>query len=260
MKDIRIGTSGYDYMDWVGAFYPEDLRRDDFLEFYSRTFSTVELNFSYYRMPSAGQMKRFLEKSGAGMDISLKAHRSMTHEVDSATWKESAGDFARSVEPLLEAQRLAAVLLQFPFSFHYTPENRQYLDRLIREIHLLPLVVEFRNMEWQNKRVLDSLRERSVGFCSVDTPPLRGLPAPLDVVTSSIAYVRFHGRNEKTWWGSDAAARFDYLYSEEELKPWIERLAGMAAAAGSVRVYFNNHRRGQAPANAAMLRHLMEAM
>jgi uncharacterized protein YecE (DUF72 family) len=80
------------------------------------------------------------------------------------------------------------------------------------------------------------------------------------VVTSSIAYVRFHGRNEKTWWGSDAAARFDYLYSEEELKPWIERLAGMAAAAGSVRVYFNNHRRGQAPANAAMLRHLMEAM
>jgi uncharacterized protein YecE (DUF72 family) len=96
------------------------------------------------------------------------------------------------VEPLLEARRLAAVLLQFPFSFHYTPENRRYLDHLIREIHSLPLVVEFRNMEWQNKRVLDSLRERSVGFCSVDTPPLRGLPAPLDVVTSSIAYVRFH--------------------------------------------------------------------
>ena len=260
MKDIRIGTSGYDYTDWQGNFYPAGLKRQEFLEFYSRQFTTLELNFSYYRMPTAEQLKGFAERTDPGMDISLKAHRTMTHEVDSSTWRQAAGEFARSLEPLLEAQRLAAVLLQFPFSFHYTTENRQYLDKLIRELNSLPLVVEFRSIEWQNKRVLDALRERSVGFCSVDTPPLKGLPVPLDIVTSSMAYVRFHGRNEKTWWGSDSAARFDYLYSEEELQPWIERLMSMLAAADKIRVYFNNHRRGQAPANAAMLNRLLESM
>lgn len=181
----------------------------------------------------------------------------MTHKIDPHSWKSSAGEYAAALKPLAESDRLAAVLLQFPYSFHYLPENRQYLDRLIQEIHELPLVVEFRNTEWLNKRVFDALRERNVGFCSVDTPRLRGLPAPLDIVTSSIAYIRFHGRNEKTWWGSDAAARFDYLYSGDELKPWIDRIISMAGSAKKVRIYFNNHRRGQAPTNALMLRSLL---
>ncbi len=258
MKDIRIGTSGYDYLDWKGPFYAEEEKRSNFLSFYSSRFDTVELNFSYYRMPTEKQLSSILERSDPTMDISIKAHESMTHKVDCLTWKESVKTYCESITPLLKADKLAAVLLQFPYSFHYTPEKRQYLDQLIKEMPEIPLVVEFRNSEWLNKRVFDALRERKVGFCSVDAPPLRGLPAPVDIATSNIAYIRFHGRNEKTWWGSDAAARFDYRYKEEELHPWINRIITMLKSAEKIRIYFNNHRRGQATDGALLFKNLLK--
>jgi uncharacterized protein YecE (DUF72 family) len=257
MAEVRIGTSGYDYLDWREVFYPPGVERQFFLHHYSAHFSTVELNFSYYRMPTQKQLSAILHKAGDALDFSIKAHESLTHKVDPAAWKDAAHAYRGALLPLLEAERLAAVLFQFPYSFHYTPENRQYLDRLLREMRELPAVVEFRNAEWLNNRVFDALRERNAGFCSVDAPQLKGLPPSLDIVTSPIAYVRFHGRNEKNWWGSDAAARFDYLYGEDELRGWIARLKGMMAGARRMRIYFNNHRRGQAPANALMLKRLL---
>ena len=145
---------------------------------------TLELNFSYYRIPTKEQLRGILERSHRRIDMTIKGHQSMTHKVDPHTWQDATTEFTRALEPLIEAEKLAAVLLQFPFSFHYTPENRQYLDRLIRQMHMVPLVVEFRNAEWLNKRVFDALREREVGFCSVDAPRLKGLPSPLDIVTS----------------------------------------------------------------------------
>jgi len=257
VTELRIGTSGYDYLDWKGPFYPGDLRREEFLPFYSEHFDTLELNFSYYRMPDPSQLQGIMKRSGEKLDFSIKAHSSMTHNIDPHGWKSAARQFADAVHVLARDNRLAAVLLQFPYSFHYVPERRQYLDRLIQEIHELPLVVEFRNTEWLNKRVFDALRERNTGFCCVDMPRLRGLPAALDIVTAPVAYIRFHGRNEQTWWGSDAAARFDYLYRDDELKPWIDRIISMAHSADKIRVYFNNHRRGQAPENALTLKKLL---
>lgn len=256
MAELRIGTSGYDYLDWRESFYPAGTNRRDFLAFYGTRFSTLELNFSYYRLPEARQIAGLLERSGPAMDFSIKAHESLTHRVDPASWKDVLLAYRRGIEPLAESGRLAAVLLQFPFSFHYTPDNRRYLDRLLAEMKGLPLAVEFRTAEWQNNRVFDALRKRSVAVCSVDEPRLKGLPPPLDIVTAPLAYVRFHGRNDAAWWGSDSAARFDYLYSAAELGGWVDRILGMMATAEKVRVYFNNHRRGQAPANALLLRQL----
>jgi uncharacterized protein YecE (DUF72 family) len=258
MTDIKIGTSGYDYLDWKEAFYPADVERARFLSYYCTRFSTVELNFSYYRMPTAQQLAGILSKSEGAVDFSIKAHESLTHKIVPATWKESAGAYRRSLDPLLAAGKLSAVLCQFPFSFHYTPENRHYLDTLIRELHELPLVVEFRNAEWLNNRVFDALRERNTAYCSVDEPQLKGLPPSLDIVTGPLAYVRFHGRNAQNWWGSDAAARFDYLYNEDELRGWVPRLKSMMKISQKMRIYFNNHRRGQAPANAAMLKEILK--
>ena len=257
MAEIRIGTSGYDYLDWKDSFYPSGIDRTEFLSHYSRNFTTVELNFSYYRMPSARQLAGIKERAGSLLDFSIKAHESLTHKIDHASWKDSARAFRAALAPLLEADRLSAVLLQFPFSFHYQPENRRYLDRLLAEMQGLPLVAEFRGADWLNNRVFDALRERGVGYCSVDAPQLKGLPPSLDVVTSSLAYIRFHGRNEKNWWGSDAAARFDYLYKEDELKGGIARIKSMAQSTRKVRIYFNNHSRGQAPANAILLKRLL---
>ncbi len=258
MAKIYIGTSGYDYLDWKGCFYPETIKRQDFLGFYSEQFSTLELNFSYYKMPSSKQLAGILDRSQGKLQISIKAHESLTHRVDSVRWKDSAAEFIGSLDPLMQAEKLAAVLMQFPYSFHYTPDNRRYLDLLLKQMHAAPLVVEFRNAEWLNKRVFDALRNRNVGFCSVDTPRLRGLPAPVDIVTSDIAYIRFHGRNENNWWGSDAAARFDYKYNKDELMPWIDRIAAMLQRSQSMHVFFNNHRRGQAPADAKQLQQLLQ--
>lgn len=259
MPELKIGTSGYDYLDWKGQFYPDDMDRRDFLGYYSGKFSTVELNFSYYRMPTVSQLSSILKRSEGRLDFSIKAHESITHKIDAASWKDSVKAYTASLKPLRDAERLVAVLLQFPYSFHYMPESRRYLDQLLSEMTELPLVVEFRNAEWLNNRVFDALRKRSVGYCSVDEPQLKGLPPSLDIVTSQMAYIRFHGRNEKNWWGSDAAARFDYLYSEDELKAWIARIMGMLASARNMRIYFNNHRRGQAPANALVLEKLLRA-
>jgi len=252
MAEIVIGTSGYDYLDWRGVFYGDGVPRESFLSFYSGEFRSVELNFSYYRMPVASQLDSFAERSGGKLLFSIKAHESMTHKITS-DWKESVFRFKDALVPLIERGKLASLLLQFPYSFHYTPENRKYLDSLTKELGDIPVVVEFRNSEWFTRRVFDALRDKSVGFCSTDMPDLKGLPPAVDLVTSSLAYIRFHGRNSGEWWGSDAAERFNYLYSASELKGWVSRVKSMSEKASLLQIYFNNHRNGQAVRNAKML-------
>ena len=258
--DIRVGTSGYDYPEWGGLFYPRGLGRKDFLPFYSERFDTVELNFSYYGMPRAEQLARLLEASGPRCLFSIKGNRSLTHEVDADRWRESLTQYRSALDPLLAAGRLGAVLLEFPQSFHYEPGRRRYLDELLKGFGEVPLVVEFRNMGWYNNRVFDALRERRVGIASLDLPSLRGMPPVVDLVTAPTAYIRFHGRNADAWWGTDAAARYDYLYSEEELKSWLERVKDIAGKARRLLIYFNNHFNGQAVQNAAMLQKLLADM
>lgn len=258
MATVLIGTSGYDYLEWRELFYPRDLPREEFLAFYALSFPTVELNFSYYRMPAAGGMAAMLRRAGETLDFSVKAHRSLTHDIDPACWKERAAEYRRALKPLAQAGRLGAVLFQFPSSFHYEPDRRKYLDALLRELADLPAVVEFRNPAWQNTRVYDALRSRGTGICVTDMPDLRGLPQSADVATSDRGYIRFHGRNGRAWWGSDAAERYNYLYTPEELEGWERRIRCLRAQVRSLRIYFNNHRAAQAARNAKMLQKLVE--
>ncbi len=257
--DIRVGTSGYDYPEWEGVLYPKGLGRKEYLGAYSESFGTVELNFSYYGMPKAENLRQMLYRTRRPIDFSVKANRTLTHEVNPATWKDSALEFRRGVEPLAEAGKLAAVLLEFPFEFRYRVEERRYLDRLLAELAGLPLVVEFRSAEWYAARVFEGLRARGAGFCVVDLPRLEGLPPVADLVTADLAYVRFHGRNGANWWGGDASFRCDYLYAAEELSGWVPRLEAMSARAKTLRAYFNNHARGQAVKNARELAVLLAA-
>jgi uncharacterized protein YecE (DUF72 family) len=213
-------------------------------------FSTVELNFSYYKMPTAEQLTRLMEQAGPSLVFSIKANEALTHKIDPTTWKDTAGAFREALEPLHKAERLGALLFQFPFPFHYEVDRRRYLDAVLAQFAELPLAVEFRNHEWYNNRVLDAFRERHVAIASLDLPELTGLPPVMDVVTSPLAYIRFHGRNGESWWGSDSASRYDYLYTEAELEAWAGRVQAIAEKAERILVYFNNHRRGQAVQNA----------
>jgi uncharacterized protein YecE (DUF72 family) len=255
---ILVGTSGYGYTEWVGKVYPEGSRPEQFLTRYASMFPTVELNFSYYKMPTAEQCERLLEQAGPNFTFAVKGNEELTHKVDPASWKDAAKAFLAALEPLRRADRLGAILFQFPYSFHYEVDHRRYLDALLGEFAELPAAVEFRNHEWYNNRVLDALRERRVAMASLDMPALKGLPPVMDVVTSPLAYVRFHGRNGEAWWGSDSGRRYDYFYSDEELEAWADRVEAIAERAERVLIYFNNHRRGQSVQNAKSLGLILE--
>ncbi len=248
--DIRIGTSGYDYPEWRGSFYPPGLARKDFLSFYSEQFDTLEINFTYYGQPRAEIFDRMLGRLRRPIDFAVKAYRNLTHERDARTLPATACEFRAGIDPLIRAGRLAAVLLEFPSSFHYSAGERVYLARLLDELEGIPLVVELRNAEWYSARVIEALRARNVGLCILDAPRLPGLPPVLDLVTADLAYVRFHGRNAFAWWTGDAGTRYEYFYSPEELSAWAPRLGSLGSQARKIRVYFNNHRRGNAASNA----------
>lgn len=254
--EIYVGTSGYSYTDWVGPFYPEGTSQRAFLEYYSKVFPVVELNFSYYRQPEASMLTRMMDISPQKFLFTIKAHKSITHEVGT-DWRKDAAIYKSGIEPLSKLDRLGAVLLQFPYSFHYTDDNRRYLDAVCREFADLPLVVEFRNREWQRDRVYEGLRSRGAGLAVADYPGLENLPLADPVTTSNVGYVRFHGRNRENWWTGTNASRYDYLYSDDELDEWLDKIDQMSRNTRILILVFNNHWRGQAVQNARRITTLL---
>jgi len=257
MGTILIGTCGYSYNEWVGPVYPEGSKREDFLSLYAASFRTVELDYTYYQMPKTEQLRRMAEE-GRDLSFSIKAHQSLTHKIDSAKWRDEAKVYIDALQPLRETGQLEAVLFQFPYSFHYEAENRRYLDKILEEFSSIQAAVEFRNADWLNNRVIDGLKARGAALVGLDMPELKGLPPKMDVVTAPLAYFRLHGRNKDTWWGSDSAARYDYLYSDQELEAAAERIKQIIVKADRIIIYFNNHRRGQAVKNATQLEKILE--
>jgi len=270
MGNILIGTSGYSYDDWIGPFYPAGSQKRDFLDFYSKEFKLVELNYTYYSQPKPSTFAGMVRRTEDDFLFAVKAHRSLTHDLtkDNARNTEgitrntegitrSAQDFKMALQVLSDANRLAAVLLQFPYSFHYTPENRKHLDQVCRLLSGLPLTVEFRNSEWQREQVYQAMRERGISLVNVDEPSLPRLPVPGDTFTADPAYIRFHGRNAANWWQGDNTTRYDYLYTDEELSEWIDRITEIVKKAKLLLIAFNNHYKAQAVKNARRLRVLL---
>jgi len=253
MSEIVIGTSGYDYNEWVGPVYREGTPKKDFLRTYAALFSTVELNFSYYSMPKASNLANMLVNGGPHLTFSIKAHQTLTHKVIPTQWESEAKTFLVAIEPMLEAKRLEAVLFQFPYKFDYTPDNRRYLDKLLTFFREVPAAVEFRKADWYKDQVIEGMKNRKVALVSLDMPDLPKLPPLMEVVTASTAYIRLHGRNKEMWWGDDDHARYDYLYSDSEIQAWAERIPRIADQAQRILVYFNNHPMGKAARNAQTL-------
>jgi uncharacterized protein YecE (DUF72 family) len=262
---IHLGTSGFSYDDWKAVFYPPEVPSHGRLTYYSSHFGAVELNYTYYRMPTADQLRGLADQTPEGFLFSVKAHQDITHH--------RRGDptpFARYRAALLALQRegkLGAVLLQFPNSFRYTADSRQlhpkenlyYLEHCFKQLRDLPLIVEFRSNDWISQRTLSLLREWGVGFCNVDMPKLPGLLPKTGIVTSPTAYVRLHGRNAAKWWKHDKAwERYDYTYEESELAEWVPHLREMDEQAEDVFVFANNHWQGQSIAAVQQLRMLLE--
>ncbi len=255
---LIIGTSGYSYPDWVGTFYPPNLSRKDFLKYYTTYFDGVELNYTYYSPPKAKTLEKMVNQTPRDFVFSVKAHKSFTHERKEIT-SSSVKDFLTQLQPLKESNKLAVVLLQFPYSFHYTKQNRYFLCKLLDNFREVPLAVEFRNKEWQRDSVIKELRDRDISYVNVDLPSLKNLPSPTGIITSHIGYLRFHGRNSDNWWSGNNVSRYDYRYTDEELNQWILPIKRMLSTSSLLLVFFNNHRNGKATQDAKKLKSLLRS-
>ncbi|MFZ7127094.1 MAG: DUF72 domain-containing protein [Desulfobacterales bacterium] len=253
---IRVGTSGYSYPEWVASgFYPAGIRQGEMLPAYARVFPATELNYTWYQMPKAASVERMLLQVPPGFRFAAKLNRTLTHEVDSDQWRSRAACYRDGIAPLTVAGRLAAVLVQLPPHFDRSLANRRYLAGLLEALEGLPVAVEFRHGSWAADRVFAELEKRKVALVAVDEPELPGLFPRLDVVTHpGFFYVRFHGRNTRGWRSGNLQQQFDYDYPDDELHEWVEnRIGPMSRRAGRGLIFFNNHVRGQAPANARRL-------
>lgn len=250
-KDTRsalqfiIGTSGYSFTDWVGSFYPPDLPKDRMFAYYAERFRTVELNFTYYRMPTEGMMRRFAQTSPAGFTFWVKANQETTHKAN----RDAAAPFREAMEPLEAAGKLGGVLLQFPQAFHRTVDNRKYLDATLTDLAGLPLAVEFRHGSWSVPPTTNGLAKRDVTLVVPDVPPVPNLYRTAATATTSTGYLRLHSRNAANWYGG-GALRYDYTYSDDELRRVAADWTDPALGVQQVFAFFNNCHRGQAAANA----------
>jgi uncharacterized protein YecE (DUF72 family) len=254
---ILIGTSGFSYKDWVGPVYPQDLPKSEWLAHYAGEFKTCELNFSYYRIPTAGTLERMAAKVGDDFLFTVKAYKGITHEREDP--EPQMRQFTQALAPLIDANKFACVLAQFPHSFHANAENRDYLQRVREGFSDLPVVVEFRSREWITDQTFDELRALELGFCCVDQPRFESLVPPVAVATGPVAYVRFHGRNYQKWWKHDEAwERYDYSYSDSELMEWVDKIHQLDDESPLTLVYMNNHWQGQAVGTARQLKMLLD--
>ena len=258
---LFVGTSGYSYTEWTEAgFYPAGTKSDAMLSHYARHFSITELNYTWYRMPRAETIAAQIRKAPPGFRFAAKLTRTLTHDIDPDDWPVQARQYRDGVAPLVQSGQLAAILVQLPPGFHRTRANRQHLAALLDALAGLPLAVEFRHRSWVNDRVFGELEHRGVCLVNVDVPQLAYLFPPLDIVTCpDLFYIRFHGRNAKGWGAGSMQQQFDYDYSAAELKTWItERIVPMCQKTRTGILFFNNHVRAQAPANARKLVSLLK--
>ena len=255
---IRVGPAGWSYQDWEGMVYPPKKgSKFDPLVYLADIFDTIELNNTFYRPPTLQMSKSWAKRvqSNPRFKFTAKLYRNFTHERQSLT-EVDEGVFKSGLEPLVESGRLGVLLLQFPYSFHNTEDNRGYVQKLAGQFKEYPLVLEIRHASWDRGSAYQFLRDLQVGFCNIDQPQVSYSIGPTKKVTSKVGYLRLHGRNVKEWFHEDAGrdARYDYLYNEFELFELTERIRQISQEAEETYVITNNHYHGKAVCNALELK------
>ncbi len=274
---IRVGPAGWSYPDSPGHVYPASVpSRFDALGFLAPYFDTIEVNSTFYRPQPARTYASWAKRVTANpaFRFTVKLWQLFTHETRGEA-RGAGGGSAREawgpddvrmvtegLEVLRDEGRLGALLAQFPWSFKPEAAARERLARLAETFRAWPLVVEVRHGRWGRPDELAFLRELGVGFANLDQPVIGQSLPPTAHATGAVGYVRFHGRNYEHWFGEheDSAQRYNYLYTAAELAPWVERIKALGATdgVGDVYVITNNHYEGKGPANALMIRAMLE--
>jgi uncharacterized protein YecE (DUF72 family) len=259
-RRLYIGPAGWDYADWQGVVYPPGLKGAHRLTFLATLFSAVEINVTFYRPIAPDYARRWLAAVAEAPDFrfTAKVWQVFTHE--RRLPEAELNQFREGLAPLLTAAKLGVLLAQFPYSFHNTEENRGYLLELKEALPDFPLAVEVRHRSWQQRAVPEFLREVGLDFCNIDQPLVSYPMGATRWVTGSRGYLRCHGRRQEAWFefGEDRQARYDYLYSPDELEDLAARARELMEKAAETYVIFNNHPAGQAVANALDLAHRLD--
>lgn len=269
---IYVGTAGWSYKDWEGIVYPAQIKKSQHpVEYLARYIDVLEINTSFYGhiKPEWGKLwSRMARAVNPQFMFTAKLNRAFTHSPIAVNESTSA-DTIRATE---EDERLAreglesvaaegtlgAVLAQFPISFKNTNANRDYLESVIEKFKQFPLVIEVRHNSWTNEGTLRYFTEKGVAFCNIDQPKLGKAITPTEHVTAPLAYVRLHGRNYDRWFDSDSRNdRYNYLYTDPELRSWKTRIDNIAEKAQKTFVIANNHFEGKAAVNALQLKSMI---
>jgi uncharacterized protein YecE (DUF72 family) len=260
--DIHVGPAGWSYDDWNGIVYPQPkpkgFRGPQYL---SRYFNTIEVNSTFYRPPNPGYCRRWVQDVEERPDFlyTAKLWQRFTHERGEEWQAADAQVFRDGIAPLVEAGRLGALLVQFPWSFRYSQHSKDYLAGVVDEFADLPLVVEMRSRAWVQDQALQFIESLNVGFCNIDQPAMRGNIPLTSHAFGPVGYLRLHGRNAETWFAEEAGRdeRYDYLYNKDELDEIEAALTEIAGRVERMFVIANNHYRGQAVATGLELIHRM---
>lgn len=238
---IRVGCSGWNYRDWRGRFYPDDLPASGWFAYYAQHFDTVEINNTFYRLPEEDVFREWRRQAPEDFLYAIKASRYLTHM---KKLKDAAGPLDRiTTRVRLLEQHCGPILYQLPPRWRYNRERIiTFLDLLPRD---LTHVLELRDESWYNDGLFELLEERGISYCAHD---MQGLP-PLKRAIGPIAYARFHG----------TTGRYTGSYGRERLAPWCDWLGEELDAGREIYAYFNNDYEARAIGDAMLLREMLSA-
>jgi uncharacterized protein YecE (DUF72 family) len=237
---IHIGTSGWNYKHWRGAFYPDDIKADNWLEYYADRLNEVEINNSFYQLPTKKTFSQWRKIVPDGFSFSVKASRYITH-------MKKLKDPRDSVERLFEKiiyleDKLGPILFQLP------PRWKSNPDRLNKFLHSLPsqykYTLQFRDQSWWNDDIYNILRKHNCAFCIYD---LAGTQSPREVTSDDLIYIRLHGPE----------GAYQGKYSIQQLAAWAGAISSWSDQGQDVFVFFDNDQNGYAPKNALELKQML---
>lgn len=268
---LRIGTSGWSYPSgrgtWNGIFYPGKRSRGfDELSFYAERFNTVEVNSTFYGQPRRTVTLGWATRTPPGFEFAVKLYQKFTHpdltRDTSAVSQRDVDEFKAGIDPLAAAGKLGPLLAQFPASFKASPETYEYVQWLLETFRAYSVTLELRHKSWSDdpESLFELLNEFGAAWTQIDEPKFRfSIRQNWMPNVKSFFYMRLHGRNAEQWWKHERSEdRYNYLYSEAELKPFAQAIDSARAQVKKLYAYLNNHFAGQAVADAAVLRHMLD--
>jgi uncharacterized protein YecE (DUF72 family) len=265
---IKIGTCGFQFKDWKGTVYPENIKDSDILPYYNRTlgFDLVEIDASYYQIFNPRVSESWVKKTTGDFRFAVKCHRDMTlNEAGKVNPLDIKNDdvfkyFLSSFQPMIESGKLLTFLAQFGPVFFKNSAGKDYIRKFREHFKNLPLTMEFRHKSWlvpeEQQDTFDFLRKNNLSYAVVDEPKIRSLAPLVPEATTDLAYIRLHGRN-KLWFENNGDKRYDYFYTDEELNDFIPFINSLDKNTSITTVFFNNCHAGAALKNAIKLKQML---